>query len=471
MIPTLFNPYATNFGSLGYGALMGTLSCTVTEQLGSTGVYDLTLSIDADDPLVKFMDIGWIISAKPNLTDLNQAFVIESMSKPINNIISVYATHIAQHRAKLIPVAPINATDLQDALSKIASNSLETNPFSLTSARTSNVDYKTNTPRSFRSILGGEEGSLLDVYGGEYIFDNFNIELVSKRGRNNGVQIVYGQSMTSFNMDEEFSYDTSVTGILPYWYSEDEGLVQGSIQYSDYVNYYKYHKTVVRDYTEEFENKPTANDLNTKAAADVQKLGLPFVNLKIAFNQFEEHVQGNVQIMQLGDTVTVINPNYDINTTSRIVSMTFNVLSEQYDEIQIGTIVETINQAIENTVKEPKKMNSNGSTLNVLWTNSNPTSSFAAQNVQVDPTGYKYLIIDCYLVTNNTRQINFVWIPDGRGGVITSIRYGQASAYDRNFTYSNGEIQFSGCTKYDWTTDSTSTANDNLIPYKILGVK
>ena len=346
MIPNLFNPYATSFNSLGYGALTGTLGCEVRQELSSTGVYELNLDILATDPLVKFMDIGWIIAVKPNMTDQIQAFVIEQMTKPIDNIISVYATHIAQHRARLIPVAPVNATDLQDALSKIASNSLETNPFSLTSARTSNVDYKTETPRSFRSILGGEEGSLLDIYGGEYIFDNFNIELVNKRGRNNGVQIVYGQSMTSFDMDEEFSYDTSVTGILPYWYSEDEGLVQGSIQYSDYVNYYKYHKTVARDYTEDFENKPTANDLNTKAAADVQKLGFPFVNLKIAFNQFEEHVQGDVLNMQLGDTVAVINSNYNVNTTSRIVGMTFDVLSEQYEEIQIGDIQKTINEVI-----------------------------------------------------------------------------------------------------------------------------
>ena len=346
MIPVLFNPYAISFNSLGCGALTGTLGCEVRQELSSTGVYELSLDIMATDPLVKFMDIGWIIAVKPNMTDQIQAFVIEQMTKPIDNIISVYATHIAQHRTRLIPISPVNATDLQDALSKIASNSLETNPFSLTSARTSNVDYKTETPRSFRSILGGEEGSLLDIYGGEYIFDNFNIELVTKRGRNNGVQIVYGQSMTSFDMDEEFSFDTSVTGILPYWYSEDEGLVQGSIQYSDYVNYYKYHKTVARDYTEKFENKPTANDLNTKAAADVQKLGMPFVNLKIAFNQFEEHVQGDVLNMQLGDTVTVINQNYGVNTTSRIVGMTFDVLSEQYEEIQIGDIQKNINEVI-----------------------------------------------------------------------------------------------------------------------------
>ena len=208
MIPVLFNPYATSFNSLGYGALTGTLGCEVRQELSSTGVYELSLDIMATDPLVKFMDIEWIIAVKPNMTDEIQAFVIEQMTKPIDNIISVYATHIAQHRTRLIPVSPINATDLQDALTKIASNSLETNPFSLTSARTSNVGYKTETPRSFRSILGGEEGSLLDVYGGEYIFDNFNIQLVTKRGK--GAVVVFEGSQ-GILLDERYGWFPHVT--------------------------------------------------------------------------------------------------------------------------------------------------------------------------------------------------------------------------------------------------------------------
>lgn len=362
MKPRIFTSDATDFSALGIGVLNEAIDCTVTQELGSTGVYDLTMQILKDDPLFEFIAIGNIIGVLPNMTDEPQGFVIEEISKPINNLVTVYATHIAQHRARLIPVSPINATNLQDALTKIASNSLETNPFSLHSARTSNVDYITETPRSFRSILGGEEGSLLDIYGGEYIFNNFDIELVNRRGRDNGINVVYGQNMTSFDREEEFSFDTSVTGILPYWYSDDDGLVQGSIQYSDYVDYFKYHKTIAKDYTDEFENKPTASDLNTKAAADVQKLGFPSVNMKIAFNQFEDHIQGNVQIMQLGDTVTVINPNYNVNTTSRIVSMTFNVLSEQYDEIQIGVIEESLNEAIANAVKIEK---ASGSSLNI----------------------------------------------------------------------------------------------------------
>lgn len=346
MIPYLFQSDALSFDGMGYGALTRCVSCVVRQELGSTGVYELEMEILTDDPNFKNISIGKIIVARPNLTDTNQAFVIETISKPINNVVSIYATHIAQHRAKLIPVAPVNANDLQSAITSINANVLETNPFTLHTARTSNKNYKTSTPRSLRDILGGEEGSLLDVYGGEYIFNNFDIELVKTRGRNNGVQVVYGQNMTSFEMEEEFSFTETITGILPYWYSDGDGLVQGSIQYSDYADLFKYHKTVAKDYSEEFDDKPSAADLEAIAATDVKSLGYPSINTKIAFNQFDEVIRGNVMIMQLGDKVKVINDNYQVNTTARICSMTFNVLADRYDEIQVGQLKQNINEVI-----------------------------------------------------------------------------------------------------------------------------
>lgn len=345
MIPYLFQSDATTFKSGGYGALTRCISCEVKQELGSTGVYELNMEILTDDPLFSNMSIGKIIAARPNLTDEVQAFVIEQMTKPIENIVSVYATHIAQHRTKLIPIDVINETNLDDAIRSIGHYSMENNPFNLHTSRVVNVPFKTDVPRSMRSILGGEEGSLLDVYGGEYIFNNFDIELVNKRGRYNEIQVVYGGNMTDFEIDEEFSFETSVTGIVPYWYSEDDGVVIGSPQYSDYVDLFKYHKTIAKDYSEDFETIPTSAQLNTKAAADVKEMGFPNINTKIAFNEFDR-LKGNILIMQLGDTVKVINNNYGVNTTARICSMTFNVLADRYDEIQIGQLEPSINEVI-----------------------------------------------------------------------------------------------------------------------------
>ena len=392
MIPYLFQSDALNFDGMGYGALTRCVSCEVKQELGSTGVYELNMDILTDDPNFQNITIGKIIVARPNLTDSNQAFVIESISKPIDNVVSIYATHIAQHRARLIPVAPVNANSLTAAITAINANVLETNPFTLHTDRSSAGGYKTDTPRSFREILGGAEGSLLDVYGGEYIFNNLDIELVNKRGRDNGVQVVYGQNMTSFEMEEEFSYSETITGILPYWYSEDDGLVQGSIQYSDNVNNFKYHKTVAIDYSDDFEDKPTAADLETLAAADVKSLGNPSTNIKVAFNQFDEVVKGNVMIMQLGDSVKVINSNYQVNTTARICSMTFNVLADRYDEIQVGRLQQNINQAISNSVPEQQEVRPYSAGSGIDITNNVISFHFGdISNTDLDDVKYQFI--------------------------------------------------------------------------------
>lgn len=47
---------------------------------------------------------------------------------------------------------------------------------------------------SIRACLGGTEGSVLDVWGGEYEWDMFDVILHSKRGKDNGVVIEYGKT-------------------------------------------------------------------------------------------------------------------------------------------------------------------------------------------------------------------------------------------------------------------------------------
>ena len=465
MIPYLFPSDSLVFTGSGYGALNKAVSCTVKQELGSTGVYELNMDILTDDPNFKNMEIGKIIVAKPNLTDENQAFVIEQMTKPINNVVSVYATHIAQHRARLIPVVPVNATDLQDALSKIMANSVETNPFSLHSDRATVLAYKTEKPMSFREILGGTEGSLLDVYGGEYIFNNLDVKFVNKRGRTNGIQIAYGKNMTNFQMDEEFSYAESITGILPYWFDEEEGLVQGTIQYSDYADYFKYRKTVAVDYTDDFEIKPSAAELEAKALSDVRKAGFPKTNIKVSFKEFDEVIKGNTMIMQLGDEVRVINSNYGVNTIARICSMTFNVLADRYDEIQVGSLQETINDAISDTVDAYSS--NKPFDMKLLWTNPDVSSNFDAQTVSIDLSKYEMIFIEYDRVAGTSSYNSTSLMTKDYQTMVTGIASSKlimraATATDSGVTFTRAQI-------YN-TYGSGTNDNSYLIPFKIYGI-
>ena len=57
------------------------------------------------------------------------------------------------------------------------------------------------TPKSVRACLGGTEGSLMNLWGGEFEWDNFKIIHHQGRGRDNGVTIEYGKNLTKLEHD------------------------------------------------------------------------------------------------------------------------------------------------------------------------------------------------------------------------------------------------------------------------------
>lgn len=350
MIPRLLRDTPTSFDVNGYGALTGTVSAIVTEELN--GEYSLNMELSATDPLFQYVHIGSVIAVTPNKTDARQGFVVEHISKPIDGICEIYATHICQFRGKLIPVSPFTAPSLANALTAMISNSLVTNPFSITTDKTSIVEMHHDLPHSFRELLGGVEGSLIDTYGGELKYDNYKIELLSHRGRSNtDIRVLYGKNMTDYTQDDDFSWSNSVTGVLPYWAGDDTTVVIGSIQTSALASDYPYARTIVLDCTDAFEDPPTVEALNTYAATYITNKGEPAVSMEVTF----DHLQSADKNLQIGDTVTVINAMYGTEYQRRIVATEYNVLSDEYESVTIGeiqsTLGDTINEMIDASAK------------------------------------------------------------------------------------------------------------------------
>ena len=199
--------------------------------------------------------------------------------------------------------------------------------------------------------MGGSEGSILDIFGGEYYYDNFTIHHLTHRGRNTDARVMYGRNMTGFEQDETFAWNNSATGVLPYWYSEEEGIRYGDIQYSPYKDLYPYAKTVTVDFTDKFQTKPSKAELETYALSWITSKGLPSVTLECSFDQFD-FTDAQVNTLQLGDTVQVINSMYGVNYTSRIVSTDFDVLGENYNTITVGDLKATLSSVIGETSHE-----------------------------------------------------------------------------------------------------------------------
>lgn len=469
MKPRIFPSEANQFNTMGYGQ-MNALSCKVTESLN--GEYFLNMVVLNTDPEFSNLKIGNIITAKPNESDPIQAFCIEQVNKLLNGEVEVYATHIAQFRSKLIPVGNFTATDLSDTISKSLSNSLEANPFSFTTNKSVASAFTLVTPRSFRELLGGREGSILDLYGGEYHFNNFSIELLNKRGKDNGVNVFYGGNMVDFTAEDQFDWSDSATGVVPFWYSdEDSTLVLGDAQYSLNESIFPYKRTIVKDYTDEYENTPTKAQLESDAATWIQNKGNPSTTISVSFDELVTNNRG--KLISLGDTVHIINSLYGISSEARIVKTEYDVLLERYANIEVGKQKETINDAIMETSLDTEA-NAVSSGIKIsdppLWENSAPSTGMDEVSVPLDLSDYKLFVVVARRYSSSSAYIQMVMQKND----LSMISIADQFNFFRSFGITNSEFHIYACFRnqtYGSNTWTTTSANTYIIPYRLYGIK
>ena len=354
MIPILFAANATNFTTNGIGRLSDAISCIVHE--ARNGEFELEMEYPVDGAHYSDIVHSAIIVAKPSARRSNQAFRIYKITKPMRGTVTVLAQHIS-YQLSWIPVSPFTAANLTNALAYFKSMSAESNPFSFSADFTSDNDFAVPIPTSIRSYMGGRAGSILDIYGGEWLFDNYAVRLCRARGEDNGYTIQYGKNLTDLTQEESI-LDT-YTGIYPYWGSEGTTvtLTEKVLHASTAANY-PYQRTMVLDCSDAFDGMPTEAELRTYAQSYITRnnIGIPAVNLTIDFvnlpdtEEYKDIITG-VQNIDLCDTVTVIFSKLGISEHAKVVDIVWNVLAERYNSIQVGNVRSTLSGTIEDTIK------------------------------------------------------------------------------------------------------------------------
>lgn len=341
MKPILFPSDATTFTTQGLGALTDTISCIVTEE--RNGQYELVLQYPITG--IHFDDIQdrCIIYAIPSPHRSAQPFRIYRMDSPINGIVTVYAQHISYDLSG-IPVRPFTgAVSCSDALQHLVDNSVVSNPFSIWTDKTVLGDYSVSVPQSFRALLGGTQGSILDVFGkGEYEFDHYQIKLYVSRGTDTGFTIRYGKNLIDLN--QERNIQDTVTGIYPYWSDSDGNIVQLDSYIVNATGTFDYTKIKTVDFSDRWEDAPTQAQLLTAAQNYMtdNDVGVPKISLDISFTEL-----GTLEQCDLCDIVTVQFERLGIEEQAEIVKIETDVLLERYNKIQVGTpkvsLADTIN--------------------------------------------------------------------------------------------------------------------------------
>ena len=333
MIPILFAPTDTTFETFGIGHLTDAISPHVVEERNGEFTFEMQYPIDGQhyDEIV----MRSIILAKPNPQQQAQPFRVYRITKPINGVVTISANHL-RYDLEGVPVAPFTANSLYNALNAMVSNRLVQSPFVFETDKWSNNQMSSTTPCSTLSLMGGQQGSLLDIYGGEYEFDTYTIRLLSRRGTDSGITIRYGVDLIDLQQEENCA--NCYTGVLCFWKSMDgDQIVSGTIQST---GTFDYTRIKIVDRSGNYEKAPTQEQLNADAVEyiNTNRVGVPRVSLNVSFATLEqtEEYQNIRRTVSLCDYVTIEFEKLGVSATAKIIRTDYDVINERYISVEIG---------------------------------------------------------------------------------------------------------------------------------------
>lgn len=345
MKPILFSASANSFTTNGLGTLEPS-RCVVTEEIN--GQYELECEVSVDSPHFSDIANNMILVVKPgdggsfhNQAD-RQAFRIYSISEPLSGIVTINARHIS-YDLSYNTVMPFTASGITAAFDGITSHAVETLPFTFQTDKTTAGSFNVTTPQTIRSILGGQQGSILNTFGGEYQWNNYIVQLWNHRGTDANTTLRYGKNIT--DVRQEQNLESVITGIVPYWADQNQTvtLTEKSVD-SAYASQYPFKRTVPVDFSSDFQDAPSESDLRSRAQAYIaaNNIGIPKVSIGVSFValwQTEEYKDiAMLERVHLGDTVGVVFEKYGINTRAEVVKTVWDCLSERYLSIELGEV-------------------------------------------------------------------------------------------------------------------------------------
>ncbi len=402
MIPILFEYNTTDFSTHGIGDLLDCTSCSTL--MNEEGEYELSFNYPKTGDLLKELTIGRLVYAKANPWQSPQIFRIYGYKKGIGGIVTVNCQHISYDLAN-IPVknfksaasASCNTVLANLKSNAIAISGLNINKFSFYSnvtgtAQTQTGYFELGSPSTARAaILDGEE-SIKGCFGGDLVFDNYNVYIYATGGSDRGVTIEYGVDLMDFRQEENIS--EMYTGVLPYYtytdVNDNDQITYGSVQYASGT--FRSHKVLPMSFNEYFPDQaehtsPTAAQLNAKAAEWISKepeFGKPEVNLTLKYAELGQDVR-------LHDAVAVNFVQMDIEPVkSKVVSVKYDVLLERITEIQIGQTKSSVIFSLEDASRlrrgllPPARIKDKSLTSSKYADNSVTTAALGSEAVTTD---------------------------------------------------------------------------------------
>lgn len=388
MIPVLYPKTATKEETLstsGLGALVDSIKCEVTEERNS--IFEAVLQYPVAGALFPYIVDGALFKAQAGDGTAPQLFRIYKSSKPLKGIVTYYAEHIS-YTLNGLPVTGLKVKDVtaQTAMRTAFAFCPIPHEFNAYSDITTPNNTEIKTPCALRGILGGVAGSILDTYGGEFEFDNYDVRLWLHRGANNGVTLRYGKNIT--DLKQESNISECYTHLFPYakkttlttteggGTEQTEAVLTLSEQVLPLISPADvgHSKALIYDFSSAFQegDEFTEDALRTKAQAFIAaaELGAPTVNITLSFidlAQTEDYKDiAPLERVRLCDTVNVYFEPLGITASAKVIKTVYDCLKEKYKSIEIGSVKANFADTVKTLTTEIKTAEAKAATDNAV---------------------------------------------------------------------------------------------------------
>lgn len=347
MIPVIFKPGEKDFTTNGLGRLIDATRCEITEE--ANGKYELEMDYPAISRFSDYFENGYQIKAKPNDLEEYHIFEIKQTFKDtFTNSIVIYAQSrtykLGNRQVRLVTVDNRNGAE---AMRLIEQNMDEPCDIKLYS----DINTASSTVFEARNVLNciaGEQGSLLQYWGGEIKREPFKLSLLRRRGRDNVGTVRYGKDLKGLTI--KFDWQSIVTKVLPFaeLQSGADGTSQriyGDAVKSEYINKYPDVYAQYVQFTED-QGVKDLSSLNKVAGKYFTTLypgsDKPKVSIELEIEKLTDSEEAKefakMRNYNLFDTFTVYHKLYDIDIQTKVTGIVYDALAEKTIKITAGDI-------------------------------------------------------------------------------------------------------------------------------------
>ena len=347
--PILYKANETNFEHLGVSVLSDASKCYVSRE--RNGIYILEFDYPVNGKDVDKIKEGMYIKADAGYRTKNQRFIVSKITKTQNEF-KLYCQHISQVKTTMNAIRPditVTSVSAMGALRAWRDNLLDSREEFFVQSDISTLNsttWKVENIENARDALGGKAGSILDVWGGEYEFDNLNITLHKSMGIDNPTIIAYGKNL--LDLEQEQSILETYTSVFPFKkYTDDNNREQlitlpEILLDSTHLNKFTHRRILKVDFSSD-ENLKTVEQLRSKAKSYIKSnnVGVPKTNLKINYQDLSkvEGVFDNPALEQI-DLCDRLKVYYNelgiLNENAKVVKVVWDVILEENHEIEVG---------------------------------------------------------------------------------------------------------------------------------------